>query len=341
MLNAYQILMVANCAQIAEIKSAYYHLSKIYHPDGKNPDLEKFNLIEKAYSILTNPHLKKQHDFYWKIVCHQEQPNAKEQSLITINREKDLTNEQNIGNYQVSDLVINYEISFFDYWCGTNLIINYWAISACKDQECVLAISGCNQCQALGYFFENQNLPKPCQTCQATGINTKINHQCQNRIEAKKLVIKILPGGLKNLQLVFAHQGHQSRNLKTNGNLVINLKIKKAQDWSIRDGVCLFNLSLPISFYLQLETLKILSPWKEILNLNLQSLKTSAQRIQIQGKKQLMKPWLNDFDQHLVWTKPFYFEIIIVWQLKRQKQFESDYQHYLKNLMLKLKQDDK
>lgn len=340
MLNAYQTLMIANCAQEAEIKNAYYHLSKIYHPDGKNPDLEKFNLIEKAYSILTNPHLKKQHDFYWKIDCYQEQPNSKEQSLITIDQNK-LFNQQNVINHQVSDLVVNYEISFFDYWCGTNLVINYWAISACKHQECIQAISSCNQCQGLGYFFENQSLPKPCQTCQATGINTEINHQCQNRVEVKTLVVKILPGGLKNLQFVFANQGHQSRNLKTNGKLVINLKIKKIQGWSIKDGICLLNLTLPISFYLQLNTLKVLSPWKEILNLNLQNLKTSTQRIQIQGKKLLMKPWLNDFNQTLVWTKPFYFEIAIVWQLKRQKQFENDYQHYLKNLMLKLNQNDK
>ena len=340
MLNAYQTLMIANCAQEAEIKNAYYHLSKIYHPDGKNPDLEKFNLIEKAYSILTNPHLKKQHDFYWKITCDQEQPNSKEQSLITIDQNKSLNNQNNI-NHQVRDLVINYEISFLDYWCGTNLVINYWTVSACKNQECIQAIGNCNQCQGLGYFFENQSLPKPCQTCQATGINTEINHQCQNRVDHKTLIIKILPGGLKNLQMVFTNQGHQSRNLKTKGNLVINLKIKKVEGWSIKDGICLLNLTLPISFYLQLETLKVLSPWKEILNLNLQSLKTSTQRIQIQGKKLLMKPWLNDFNQTLVWTKPFYFEIAIVWQLKRQKQFENDYQHYLKNLMLKLNQNDK
>lgn len=37
-----------------EIKSAFRAMAKIYHPDGENPDLDKFHKIEQAYSILIN-----------------------------------------------------------------------------------------------------------------------------------------------------------------------------------------------------------------------------------------------------------------------------------------------
>ena len=37
-----------------EIRSAFRAMAKIYHPDGENPNLEKFHKIEQAYSILIN-----------------------------------------------------------------------------------------------------------------------------------------------------------------------------------------------------------------------------------------------------------------------------------------------
>ncbi|XP_072934386.1 uncharacterized protein [Epargyreus clarus] len=60
----YDVLGVTPKATQADIKSAYYKLSKLYHPD-KSSDEEsakKFRAIKEAYEVLGNVQLKKMYD---------------------------------------------------------------------------------------------------------------------------------------------------------------------------------------------------------------------------------------------------------------------------------------
>ncbi|KOB63589.1 DnaJ-11 [Operophtera brumata] len=60
----YDVLGITPKATQTDIKSAYYELSKIYHPD-KSSDEEsanKFRLITEAYEVLGNISLKKMYD---------------------------------------------------------------------------------------------------------------------------------------------------------------------------------------------------------------------------------------------------------------------------------------
>lgn len=64
--NYYHILEIENFATQEEIKSAWRHLAKKYHPDKNpgNPELEdKFKQINKAYQVLIDPVKKKQFDY--------------------------------------------------------------------------------------------------------------------------------------------------------------------------------------------------------------------------------------------------------------------------------------
>lgn len=65
--DLYKILEVARTAEIHEIKANYYRLALIHHPDRtKNTDktiaIEKFDILHRAYSILSNPHTKAHYD---------------------------------------------------------------------------------------------------------------------------------------------------------------------------------------------------------------------------------------------------------------------------------------
>lgn len=60
-MNLYQILGIKQNANKKTIKKAYRELSKIHHPD-KGGDIEKFNMITKAYKVLIDDKKKKRYD---------------------------------------------------------------------------------------------------------------------------------------------------------------------------------------------------------------------------------------------------------------------------------------
>jgi len=66
-LTYYSILNIENKATNKEIKTAFYNLSKIYHPDKNNNSVEsttKFKIILNAYNVLINKIKRKEYDTY-------------------------------------------------------------------------------------------------------------------------------------------------------------------------------------------------------------------------------------------------------------------------------------
>lgn len=57
----FSILEVGKQATDADIKKAYYRLAKAYHPDSMPGKEHKFREISEAYSVLSNPEIKRQY----------------------------------------------------------------------------------------------------------------------------------------------------------------------------------------------------------------------------------------------------------------------------------------
>lgn len=51
-LNPYKVLGVPNNADMSVVKKAYRSLSKKYHPDVKGGDRDKFEEVQKAFSMI-------------------------------------------------------------------------------------------------------------------------------------------------------------------------------------------------------------------------------------------------------------------------------------------------
>lgn len=65
--DLYEILEVDHSSQIQEIKSSYFRLARLYHPDrvdlkDKESAIEKFKTLHQAYSILSNIQTKSRYD---------------------------------------------------------------------------------------------------------------------------------------------------------------------------------------------------------------------------------------------------------------------------------------
>lgn len=65
-MSHYQRLNIQPDADTNTIKTAYYSLSKIYHPDIADPNdataVEKFRLITESYNALSDPQLRREYD---------------------------------------------------------------------------------------------------------------------------------------------------------------------------------------------------------------------------------------------------------------------------------------
>ncbi len=66
MQNYYEILGISRDATQEEIKNAYRKLAKKYHPDssGSSEDKERFQEIQEAYSVLSDPEKRKIYNYY-------------------------------------------------------------------------------------------------------------------------------------------------------------------------------------------------------------------------------------------------------------------------------------
>lgn len=67
MRNYYDILGIGRDATQSEIKAAYRKLAKKYHPDsssGSEEDKARFQEIQEAYSVLSDPEKRKQYHYY-------------------------------------------------------------------------------------------------------------------------------------------------------------------------------------------------------------------------------------------------------------------------------------
>lgn len=58
----YNILEISKNSSEAEIKRQYYTLAKKYHPDSNKGFEAKFKEINEAYTVLSDPKIKRQYD---------------------------------------------------------------------------------------------------------------------------------------------------------------------------------------------------------------------------------------------------------------------------------------
>lgn len=164
--NYYKILGVERCASHSEIKTAYYHLAKQYHPDNRkgNKFEKQFNEIVEAYNVLIDDGKRNEYDKHGKIKDLQSY----------MKRIGELEKTRNVNeSIKLRDLLqrdmskpagneINYQSS------ESSITIDFLhSVLGLKRDFTVKVLKKCPKC-SNSYAHKSQ--PERCEKCLGTGI---------------------------------------------------------------------------------------------------------------------------------------------------------------------------
>ena len=219
----YKILDIPEFSTKDEIKNAYRHLARRWHPDvaGSSPDvIKKFKEITEAYEILSNSAKKADYDTARRFYSYASGTKKEE-------TEKKFTEQKN--TYQDKrtwrdiftktpktplpkkgdDIYSDVEISIFEAMSGTTKVIN------------MLQTNLCPKCK--GRKFVNG---AECHYCKGKGETSTY----------KRFSVKI-PAGIKNHSKIrLAGEGEKGINGGTNGDLYLTIHIREQKNYKT-DGL--------------------------------------------------------------------------------------------------------
>ena len=268
----YETLGVGKSASKDEIKSAYRKLAKQYHPDiNKSPDApKKFEEIQEAYDILYDDSKRKQYDQFGHAAFQQGGStggagnpfsgagfsgagfgdvdlNDIFSSFFGGGRRSSRSSGPQKGN----DSLMQVSISFMDAVKGTHVTVPVTYDEPCEHCHGTGAnsasdVSTCPHCGGRGYVLKTQRTilgtmqsEGPCEHCHGSGkIIKNTCKTCQgtgyHRV-SKDLDVSI-PAGINNGQQIRVKgKGERGRNGGENGDLYIEIHIKKDANFT-RDG---------------------------------------------------------------------------------------------------------
>lgn len=220
----YDILNVAPQASKSDIKKQFKKLAKMYHPD-VNSSLEAeqmFKEINKAAQVLLDDEKRKSYDSlrnYNKEIFKKAKPDYQSsnytfEDIFKSKPKKEKTIQKPIKG---EDITMCVEIDYTEALLGTQRSVNITHSSICP--------------KCLGHKFANG---QKCLYCDGLG----------EKIENKKITVKI-PKGLKNgTKLRVKGEGKQGKFGGENGNLYIVVNIEKQEDLKIKDGIVYYSANI-------------------------------------------------------------------------------------------------
>lgn len=167
--NYYKVLGVEKCASHSEIKNAYYHLAKQYHPDNRRTGRfeQQFNEVVEAYNVLIDDSKRNEYDKYGEIKDlksymkrigeNEKKRNVNERIKLRDLLEKDVSKP--VGNTEVKSSYQSSEAS---------ICIDFLhSVQGLKRDFSLKVLRKCPRC-CKTYLHKSQ--PEKCEKCQGSGI---------------------------------------------------------------------------------------------------------------------------------------------------------------------------
>lgn len=264
----YSVLGISKSADDMEIKKAYKKLAMKYHPDRNSGDKDaeaKFKKIGEAYEVLSDQKKREMYDQYGHSAFDQSASYSNSTSHFTDvfndifgNIFSDHSGATNANYSQKgTDLlhVVRIDLEDAAYGLKVNFKINtYISCVSCKGNGSKNSNSfiKCNRCDGYGRLKIQQGfiiIQQSCNKCNGRG--SVIKDLCElcngkGRVKSEKMLSTKIPAGINdNDKIRLVGEGEAGKNGGVNGDLYIQVKIKK-HDIFIRKDSHLY-CDIPIS----------------------------------------------------------------------------------------------
>ena len=276
----YEVLGVAKSATDDEIKRAYRGLAKKYHPDMNPGDKEaeaKFKEANEAYDVLSDKDKRAKYDQFGHAAFDPSMGGGAGYGGF---------GGFSGGDFDFGDIFSSFfggggssrsrrNMPIDGEDVATRITINFEeAAFGCKKEVTFARVEACTECGGSG--AEKGTKPETCSTCRGTGSVTVrqqtmlgymqtqrpcqechgtgkiIKNPCKNCngkgfVKVNKKLEVSIPAGIDNMQrIVLRGQGSAGRNGGDNGDLIIEVRVKKHEIFT-RDGNNLY-CDVPITF---------------------------------------------------------------------------------------------
>lgn len=343
----YDVLGVDKNASEAEIKSAFRKLAKKYHPDVcKDADgAEKFKEAQEAYSVLSDKDKKAKYDQFGHSAFDNngysnagagfDYGNFDFSSIFDdifgggfsspfggFGSGARNTNAKTKG----ADVEYTMDVTFEEAAFGAKKEINIELNDTCEycSGKGGTGEETCSECGGRGFVIsETRTLlgtiqtKTTCPKCSGNGI--RFSKECsycngKGHLKSKKKIEITIPKGINTgEQLKLSGKGEAGRNGGPNGDIYIEINVKKHAIYK-RDGLDIY-VDLPVTFTdLTLGTTKEINTLTGTVNLKIKEGSQPEDILRIKGKGIQSDSWGRDGDFYVV------LKLIIPRKLSREQK---------------------
>lgn len=255
----YEVLGVKRDASEAEIKKAFKKLSLKWHPDRPNGDTAKFQEVNLAHEILSDPEKRSVYDESGEQGLEQMaqgggSPFPDDIMDLLMPGMRQRRQQRPSGPKTSESIGMNFEVSLENLYSGKTVKFEYDRKMKCSDCNGVGCknkddIGKCSVCKGQGQRVEIRQMGPmiqqqilPCQVCHTTGKVVKQGKECTTclgqriKIEKINLEVPIRAGTSHGDKICMKGKAHQHPDCAETGDLYLIIHQKASKTGLRREG---------------------------------------------------------------------------------------------------------